>query len=68
MISKCGAARGAHIASNTSEQEEEKLDKVIQKLENMDEDDFEKLRAKRLEKMRRAHEQKIEWKFLGHGT
>lgn len=57
-----------HKVHRLPAQEEEKLDQAIQKLENMDEDDFEKLRQKRLEKLRRQQEQKAEWSFLGHGT
>ena len=49
-------------------QEEQKLDKAIQKLEAMDEDDFEVLRQKRLEKMKRQAQQKAEWQFHGHGV
>jgi predicted GTPase len=49
------------------EQEERKLDEVINKLENMDEDDFEALRQKRLQKMKRQQQLKAEWTLLGHG-
>lgn len=34
----------------------------------MDEDDFEVLRRKRLEKLKRQEQQKAEWRLLGHGV
>lgn len=34
----------------------------------MDEDDFEVLRQRRLEKMKKQAQQKAEWQFHGHGT
>lgn len=41
---------------------------MIQKLDNMGEDDFEVLRQRRLEKLKKQQRQKTEWTFLGHGT
>lgn len=51
----------------TRQQEEERIDAQIKKLEEMDEDDFEVLRQKRLEKLKRQEQQKAEWRLLGHG-
>jgi len=49
-------------------QQEQRLDEAIKKLDNMDEDDFEALRQKRLEKLKQQQRQKTEWTFLGHGV
>lgn len=49
-------------------QEEARIDAQIKKLEEMDEDDFEVLRRKRLEKLKRQEQQKAEWRLLGHGV
>lgn len=48
-------------------QQEKQLDEAIQKLDNMEEDDFEKLREKRLQQMKKKAEQRHTWKLLGHG-
>lgn len=50
------------------QQEEARIDEQIKKLEEMDEDDFEVLRQKRLEKLKRQEQQKAEWRLLGHGV
>uniref|UniRef100_A0ABI7W3U9 Thioredoxin domain containing 9 n=1 Tax=Felis catus TaxID=9685 RepID=A0ABI7W3U9_FELCA len=43
---------------------EEHLDSEIQKLDQMDEDELERLKEKRLEALRKAQQQK-QWKFNG---
>lgn len=48
--------------------EEERIDAQIQAIDNMGEDDFEKLREKRRQQLKKAHEQKLVWKSLGHGS
>jgi len=50
-----------------AQEEEAKLDREIQKLETLDEDDFDKLRQRRLEKLKKAEQQKHIYKQLGHG-
>jgi hypothetical protein len=49
------------------EAEEEKLDRKLQALEDMDEDDVERLRARRLDQMKKFAKQKSEWLANGHG-
>lgn len=49
------------------EAEEEKLDRKIQDLNDMDEDEVERLRAKRLDQMKKFSKQKAEWLANGHG-
>lgn len=51
-----------------AKQEEAKLDAKLQQLENLDEDDFDKLRAKRLANMKKAELQKAQFRHLGHGS
>ena len=46
---------------------EQQLDAEIERIEKMDEDDFEMLRQKRLESMKKAAQQNQEWKAIGHG-
>uniref|UniRef100_A0A8D2JTR5 Thioredoxin domain containing 9 n=1 Tax=Theropithecus gelada TaxID=9565 RepID=A0A8D2JTR5_THEGE len=46
---------------------EEHLDSEIQKLDQMDEDELECLKEKRLEALRKAQQQKQEWLSKGHG-
>ncbi|XP_077884681.1 thioredoxin domain-containing protein 9 isoform X2 [Ictidomys tridecemlineatus] len=46
---------------------EEHLDSEIQKLDQMDEDELEHLKEKRLEALRKAQQQKQEWLSKGHG-
>jgi hypothetical protein len=48
--------------------EEERIDAQVQAIDNMGEDDFEKLREKRRQQLKKAHEQKLVWKSLGHGS
>ena len=49
------------------EAEEEKLDAKLHALDHLEEDDVERLRAKRLEQMKRLSKQKSEWLAAGHG-
>lgn len=46
---------------------EQQLDAEIQKLDQMDEDDLEHLKEKRLEALKKAQQQKQEWLSKGHG-
>uniref|UniRef100_A0A8D2CMU1 Thioredoxin domain-containing protein 9 n=1 Tax=Sciurus vulgaris TaxID=55149 RepID=A0A8D2CMU1_SCIVU len=46
---------------------EEHLDSEIQKLDQMDKDELEHLKEKRLEALRKAQQQKQEWLSKGHG-
>lgn len=50
-----------------AQETERKLDAKIEKLEQMDEDDFEKLREKRRLALMKQHTQKQEWISNGHG-
>ena len=58
----------SHQILQLAKQEEAKLDRELQKLEQLGEDDFDKLRQRRLEKMKRAEQQKAAFRQLGHGT
>ena len=46
---------------------EQQVDNEINKLDKMDEDDFEGLRRKRMEQIKKAQQQKQEWLQQGHG-
>ena len=46
---------------------EAQVDSELHRLENLDEDDLEALRRRRLESMKKMNEQKKEWMTLGHG-
>lgn len=46
---------------------EQQVDAEINKLDHMDEDDFEVLRRKRMEQIKKAQQQKQEWFAQGHG-
>ncbi|KYO41432.1 thioredoxin domain-containing protein 9 [Alligator mississippiensis] len=46
---------------------EEELDAEIQKLDQMDEDDLEHVKQRRLEALKKAQQQKQEWLSKGHG-
>ncbi|KAK3606714.1 hypothetical protein CHS0354_005852 [Potamilus streckersoni] len=46
---------------------EDQIDAEIQRLDNLDDDDLEKLRQKRLDSMKQAQKQKQEWLAAGHG-
>ncbi|XP_070552726.1 thioredoxin domain-containing protein 9-like [Ptychodera flava] len=46
---------------------EGQVDAEIERLDQMDDDDMEKLRQRRLAAMKKEHEQKQEWLKIGHG-
>ena len=46
---------------------ENQLDAEIERLDKMDEDDYEVLRQKRLMALKKAQTQKQEWLHMGHG-
>ncbi|XP_019750048.1 thioredoxin domain-containing protein 9 [Hippocampus comes] len=46
---------------------EDQVDAELTKLNEMDEDDFEKMRERRLEALKKAQKQKQEWLSKGHG-
>jgi hypothetical protein len=48
--------------------QEDQLDAQIQEIDNMTEDDFETLRERRRLALIKQHEQKQEWKAMGHGS
>ncbi|XP_015111153.1 thioredoxin domain-containing protein 9 isoform X1 [Diachasma alloeum] len=50
-----------------AKQVESQLDAEIEALENLDIDDIEKLREKRLQEMKKVHQQKQAWLAAGHG-
>jgi len=50
------------------EAKEEALDAEINRLDNMNEDDIEELRRKRLEQMKSASKERQSWMEIGHGT
>lgn len=51
----------------TLEAAEEKLDDKLAKMERMDEDEYEKILARRREQMRRVAAEKTKWMAAGHG-
>lgn len=51
-----------------AKQMEADVDAKINKLETMDEDDLERLRARRLEHMKRQADKRQEWLSRGHGA
>ncbi len=52
---------------NVAQAVEDQLDEQTKRLDDLDEDDLERLREKRMAQMRKANEQKAEWRKLGHG-
>jgi len=52
---------------HVAERMEEQVDSEIAKLEQMDEDELEVLKRKRIEKMKEMQKQKTEWLKQGHG-
>eukprot|EP00976_Prorocentrum_cordatum_P035447 720706-Prorocentrum_minimum.AAC.4 len=46
---------------------EDQLDDQLHKLENLDEDDLERIRQKRIQAMKAAQVKKQKWMALGHG-
>ena len=49
------------------EQKEEELDMQLQQIDNLEEDEVERMRAQRLEVLKRNQKQKAEWLSHGHG-
>lgn len=47
---------------------EKQIDAEIDRLDNLDDDDLEIIRRKRLEALKNSQKQKIEWQQNGHGT
>ncbi|KAI8464791.1 MAG: thioredoxin-like protein [Monoraphidium minutum] len=47
---------------------EDQLDNQLHKLENLNDDDLERIRQKRIDEMRRQQDQAREWAAKGHGT
>ena len=48
--------------------EEEKLDQKLNELDDMDEDEIERMRNARLEQMKKMSKQRSEWLAQGHGS
>lgn len=55
------------IITKVLEQVEEKVDAQLSKLNEMDEDDLDRLKERRLEALKKAQKQKQEWLSKGHG-
>eukprot|EP01084_Bolivina_argentea_P294557 506856_1 len=49
-------------------EQEEKLDKKIEKLSNLNEDEMEELRAKRLDDLKKKQQQRSKWLANNHGV
>jgi len=60
------AALGDHLM-NAAQVMEDQVDAEMHKLENMDEDDLESMRRRRIAQMKKGQDQKREWLTLGHG-
>jgi len=52
---------------NVAQTVEDQIDAQNKALDDMDEDDLERLREKRMQQMRKANEQRAEWRAMGHG-
>lgn len=52
----------------TAKAEEERVDAKIRAIDNLEEDDFEKLREKRKQRLIKMSQQRAKWKTLGHGS
>jgi len=61
-------AQMEHHMLNVAQTVEAELDAKIKALEDLDEDDLERIRERRMMQMRKANEKKAEWRALGHGT
>ncbi|XP_061580579.1 thioredoxin domain-containing protein 9 [Cololabis saira] len=57
----------AKVVEQTTKVMEEELNNQLSKLNEMDEDDFERLKEKRLEALKKAQKQKQDWLSKGHG-
>ncbi|EKX53943.1 hypothetical protein GUITHDRAFT_150099 [Guillardia theta CCMP2712] len=60
------AALEQHL-TNVASAIESTLDEQIKKLDDMDEDDLDRLREVRLQQLKKQNEQKAEWRRKGHG-
>ena len=49
------------------EQKEEELDQQLHQIDNLEEDEVERMRAQRMEVLKRNQKQKAEWLAQGHG-
>jgi hypothetical protein len=61
-------AQMEHHVMNVAQTVEAELDAKIKAIEDMDEDDIEKIRERRLQQMRKMNDKKQEWRAMGHGT
>ena len=61
-------AQMEHHMINVAQTVEAELDAKIKAMEDMDEDDLEKIRERRMAQMRKMNEKKQEWRNMGHGT
>lgn len=52
---------------NVAQTVEDQIDAQNKALDDMDEDDLERLREKRMQQMRKQNEQRAEWRRIGHG-
>lgn len=57
----------AKVLEQSAKLVEEKVDAQLSKLNEMDEDDLERLKEKRLDALKKAQKQKQEWLSQGHG-
>lgn len=56
-----------HAVMSQAKAQEEALDREIAAIDNLEEDDFEKLRERRKQALIKQHEKKQLWRNLGHG-
>jgi hypothetical protein len=56
------------VAMSTAKQEEERVDAQINAMDELTEDDFEKLREIRKKRLMKEAQMRAKWKVLGHGT
>ncbi|MGB1596912.1 MAG: thioredoxin domain-containing protein [Promethearchaeia archaeon] len=57
-----------HHMLNVAQTVEAELDAKMKQMDDLDEDDLEKIRERRLQQMRKMNEKKQEWRNKGHGT
>ena len=56
-----------HDADPPPQVMEDQVDAEMKRLENMDEDDLEAIKRKRMDMMKKQQEKKTEWRQQGHG-
>mmetsp|Transcript_79837 Transcript_79837/g.222122 ORF Transcript_79837/g.222122 Transcript_79837/m.222122 type:complete len:189 (-) Transcript_79837:141-707(-) len=61
-----GQIMGEHLL-RAAEDAEEKLDDEIRKMDELDDDDLEKIRRKRIDEMKKKREVETKWRAHGHG-